>query len=116
MQLISTLALATSAAALVAPAAPKGDILSDEASMLVWFIRYVAVRVPTLGGPRRLRAHPRLGARHRGHGRGEPARHDPLRGYDVPVRFAPARPREAAGRCRRGGPGRGLPHERHRER
>ena len=62
-----------------------GDILSDEASMLVY--AWVCFPGAPLRRSRRLRAHPRLGPGHRGHGRGEPAGHDSSRAATiVPVR------------------------------
>ena len=52
-----------------------GDILSTR-RRCSWEAWACCRPLLPLGGSRRLRAHPRLGARHRGHGRGEPAGHD----------------------------------------
>ncbi len=77
-----------------------GDILSDEASMVTGSIG--------------LLPHPRLRPRHRRPGQGQPHRHHPVRGHDVPLLLPPGR------RGRRGGGGggrgalRGMAHPRHR--
>ena len=74
-----------------------GDILSDEAAVLAGQPRHAALGVarrPADGARpvRAVRADPRLRAGHRGQGRGEPARHDPV-GRDAAALVARARRR-----------------------
>ncbi len=54
-----------------------GDILSDEAAMLCGSIGMLPSASPRRWNARTLRAHPRLGAGHRGQGDRESLRHDP---------------------------------------
>ena len=64
-----------------------GDILSDEAAMITGSIGMLpSASLGEPGAPGAVRAGPRLGPRHRGDRRGEPA-------GDVPVRRADAAPR-----------------------
>ena len=67
-----------------------GDILSDEAAMLTGSIGMLpSASLGEPGRARRVRARPRLGARHRGPGDRQPARDDPVRGDDAPARTRP---------------------------
>ena len=66
-----------------------GDILSDEAAMLTGSIGMLPERLAGRRRPRRVRARPRLGARHRRPGRRQPARHVPLGGADAAPRTRP---------------------------
>ncbi len=63
-----------------------GDILSDEAAMLTGSIGMLPSASVGAGRAGAVRAGARLGARHRGHGQGEPARHVRLRRDDASLR------------------------------
>ena len=75
-----------------------GDILSDESAMLTGSLGMLPSASLGDGRPRRVRAGPRLGARHRRQRQGEPARDLPLGGDDA-APWPRAAPR---GRARRG--------------
>ena len=70
-----------------------GDILSDEAAMLTGSLGMLPSASLGDGGPGRVRARPRLGARHRGRGDRQPARHVPLRGAACSATDSAWRPR-----------------------
>ena len=97
-----------------------GDILTDEASVLAGSMGMLPSASLGAGGPRPLRADPRLRAGHRRQGDREPARHHPHGRDAAPPLARPARPRRprsrrpstrrsprvraratSAGRCRR---------------
>ena len=92
-----------------------GDILSDEASMVTGSIGLLPSASIGDSAPGLYEPIHGSAPRHRRPGQGQPHRHHPVRGHDVPLLLPPGPGEAEAIEARRGrGAGRGLAHRRHR--